>query len=295
MPGAADPNETLVRIQVDVPSKYFDLVSDLITGDFEAGTQELDETPDGLRPIVFYAPLAVADTQIAMLKTYVATLGDGGGRCRIISHEINNVEWVSAYRDSIKAVRIEPDILVRPPWARPQEGITHDIIIEPKMAFGTGTHETTRSCMHVIRERFRSGQRFLDLGCGSGILSILAAQLGAAYIKAIDYDLLAVDNSVENFAVNDVAVPNDILLGSIEKAAGDQPYDFVCANIIKSAILETVDKLVAATARPGTLVLSGLLQQDLDDIGQALRRLGVDRYETLPDNEWRTLVITREG
>ena len=123
----------------------------------------------------------------------------------------------------------------------------------------------------------------------------MADKLGASYIKAIDYDLLAVDNSVENFVSNHVTAPHDIVLGSIEKCQEDDPYDFVCSNIIKSAILDMLDRLIATTTVPGTLVLSGLLEQDLDDVLDALHDLGVVDPETIEDGEWRTLVIERSA
>jgi ribosomal protein L11 methyltransferase len=159
------------------------------------------------------------------------------------------------------------------------------------MAFGTGRHETTISCLEAVRTHFEPGMRFLDIGCGSGILSILAAKMGASYIKAVDYDLTAVENARENFDINQVEISYDILFGSVEKAEGDKPSDFVIANIIKSTILDMLDEVVAATARPGLLVLSGLLDKDEEDMNEALASAELSVYSVIPNNEWRTYVI----
>ncbi len=285
--------KTLAEVRVTVPTEHLDLVTDYITGEICTGIALDDEEPGGLTPILFYSQPTETESQTAMIREFLTRLGPDADRCAITIRKIENVEWEDEYRRSVRAITIPPDIMVRPPWVDAVPDIRYDIMIEPKMAFGTGTHETTRSCLHVIRERFRPGLRFLDLGCGSGILSIMADKLGAAYIKAIDYDLLAVDNSIENFTANNVTTQHDILLGSVEKCDDDQPYDFVCANIIKNAILDMLDRLIELTATPGTLVLSGLLEQDLDDVLDALGLLGVDVTETIEDNEWRTLVIER--
>jgi ribosomal protein L11 methyltransferase len=207
---------------------------------------------------------------------------------------IKSAEWEDEYRKSVKVTTVGDDVAIRPPWETVPENIKYDIIIEPKMAFGTGTHETTRGCLRAIRDDFEPGMRFLDLGCGSGILSILADKMKADYIKAVDYDILAVENCGENFLINNVATPHDIVHGSIEKCDNDKPYDFVCANIIKSTILEMIERLDKLTAPGGLLVLSGLLEQDERPILEGLKTLGLSKVAIYADNEWRTLTVHKE-
>jgi ribosomal protein L11 methyltransferase len=117
--------------------------------------------------------------------------------------------------------------------------------------------------------------------------------MGARYIKAIDYDLIAVDNCTENFDINGVRTPHEALFGSIEKCVGDPPYDFVCANIIKSTILPLLPRLIELTARGGLLVLSGLLDTDEDETSAALTRSNQDDFSILRDNKWITYTIRR--
>ena len=279
--------------RISVPRDYADAVCDFIIENFTSGLvlEEEDGAPE--TAITFYLPETFEKDYKSILEDYfVAILPEGHEVPKISEKFIKNVEWVEQYKQSIRPVVISGDVVVRPPWEPPQVEGNFDIIIEPKMAFGTGTHETTRTCLKVVRESVKQGHRFLDLGAGSGILSILAAKLGASYLKAVDYDLAAIDNCVENFALNQVSVAHDIALGSIEQCDTDEPYDVLAANIIKSTILPWVDRLVALTKPGGTLILSGLLESDVPEISHALDRAG-QTYNVLSDNAWQTFVIRR--
>jgi ribosomal protein L11 methyltransferase len=169
----------------------------------------------------------------------------------------------------------------------------YEIIIEPRLAFGTGSHATTHGSLLAVRRAFRSGNRFLDMGTGSGILAVLADKMGAVYIKAVDYDPVAVDNCRENFEINRVAAPYEVALGSIEVCDGDEPYQFVAANIILVTILEMLDRLIALTAPGGILVLSGLLEQDGPAVSEALRARGQTRFTVDQHEQWLTLTVER--
>ncbi|MBI5266487.1 MAG: 50S ribosomal protein L11 methyltransferase [candidate division Zixibacteria bacterium] len=282
------------ELRLEVPRQHADAVCDFIIQYISGGLVLDEEEHSGHTGITFYVPHREVTEIHERLAQFVASLEGMSSftQTNIISRVMKGSEWEEAYRKSVTPVMVGDDIVVRPPWTDPMPSYTHQIIIEPKMAFGTGRHETTRSCLAVIRNRFQSGSRFLDLGCGSGILSILAAQMGATYIKAIDYDVTAIDNCRENFAVNGIAVPNDIIFGSIEKTSGDLPYDFVCSNIIKTTILDMLPRLKGLTKPGGLLVMSGLLNQDEADISSALRGLGLMRFTIMRDGDWMTYTVS---
>jgi ribosomal protein L11 methyltransferase len=214
------------------------------------------------------------------------------GRPVIRQRSVANVEWEEKYRESVKPIFIGEDIIIRPPWVGPM-GRRYEIIIEPRLAFGTGSHATTHGSLLAVRRAFRSGNRFLDMGTGSGILAVLADKMGAVYIKAVDYDPVAVDNCRENFEINRVAAPYEVALGSIEVCDGDEPYEFVAANIILVTILEMLDRLIALTAPGGVLVLSGLLEQDGPAASDALRARGQTRFTVDQHEQWQTLTVER--
>jgi ribosomal protein L11 methyltransferase len=285
--------EVYFEARLVVPNNLVDAVTDFIVQNIVTGLVLEEEENARNTVIIFYIPPELSDSYRSPLMAYLSGIhADIDWEQRITSKEIHNVKWENEYRKSIRPFKVAEDVLVRPPWAEPSESVVYEIIIEPKMAFGTGTHETTRSCLRVIREQFQKEQRFLDLGCGSGILSILADKLGAKFIKAVDYDPIAVDNCAENFAINTVRTTHEILLGSLEACDGDDAYDFIAANIIKSTLLPWLPRLVELTVPGGKLMLSGLLAEDLEEITAGLSDLSQTNCSVIPENAWRTVIVT---
>ncbi|MBD3403056.1 methyltransferase [candidate division GN15 bacterium] len=291
--GEAQP-ERFIEARIDVDRSIADAVCNFIIDNFTRGMILEEEEQAPTTGITFYLPESFEGDYKAQLSSYLREIVGDRELPAVRERLIKNIEWVQQYRESIRPFVLAEDVVVRPPWENPPEGEFIDIIIEPKMAFGTGSHETTRSCIGVLRGRVKQGDRLLDLGTGSGILSILADKLGAGYLKAVDYDEVAIDNCKENFEINHVAAPHEIALGTISRCDDDEPYDIVVANIIKSTILPWIDRLVALTRRTGLLVLSGLLQEDLAEILAALEKARQDHYRVIEDNAWRTVVVERK-
>lgn len=285
--------ESFIEVTLRVPREQCDAVCNYIVENITNGMVLEDEEDDPTIGVIFYVPSEESQEFRLPLEQYLAAILPPDQRPEIREKIVKNVEWEEQYRASIQPIWITDDLQVRATWHTPDLKAVYDLIIEPKMAFGTGTHETTRSCLQIIRNKFTSGSRFLDLGAGSGILSILADKMGASYIKAIDYDLVAVENCRENFELNGVRAPHQVLFGSIDKCAGDPPYEFVCANIIKSTILPMLPRLVQLTARGGLLVLSGLLDSDETDTTAALAAVGLTDITILRDNKWLTYTVRR--
>lgn len=292
--GESQP-EQYIEARVEVPRHIADAVCNYIIDNLTRGMILEEEEDSSVTGIIFYLPDSSDSSYKDNLARYIIEICDDPTlQPEIREKTIKNVQWVQQYRESIHPIVLAGDVVVRPPWESAPEQARIDIVIEPKMAFGTGSHETTRSCIGVLRQRIKGGERMLDLGTGSGILSILGDKLGVSYVKAIDYDEVAVDNCRENFHINNVSCDHEIALGTISRADDDDPYDIVVANIIKSTILPWIDRLVALTARPGLLILSGLLENDLPEITEALERARQTKYEIVEDNAWRTVVVERQ-
>ncbi|MFQ5608056.1 MAG: 50S ribosomal protein L11 methyltransferase, partial [Candidatus Zixiibacteriota bacterium] len=217
----------------------------------------------------------------------------------IETHPIAATDWLKQYRESVSPVVVDRTILVRPTWARPSDiemaEIETEIIINPNLAFGTGSHESTQLCLKALKNSIAPGMRIADVGCGSGILSIYAAKAGGAFVTAIDIDSLAVENCLENIELNATPGAIEALNGSVELLRSDQSYDIVVTNMILSSMLPILEDMIEATVREGKLILSGLLVGDRDEIERALRSLGVSRWEVMRDGQWVCYMTNNPG
>jgi len=282
-----------LEVRVTVSPSQIDSVTDFIINNLTNGLILEDEEGETSTTIVFYITERSSD-ELQELTDYLKDLPTDidGNTPRLKKKLVQDIAWMEEYRKSIKPITINNEVEIRPPWVV-SSGLTYDIVIEPQMTFGTGTHETTHGCLKAILTSFQPGMRFLDVGCGSGILSVLVDKVGASFIKGIDYNDEAVNNCRENFQLNEVVAPHVIEFGTIEVCKGDEPYQFVCANIIRSTILEILDQLIALTTPAGTLVLSGLLSDDEEAISTALRERAQNDFLVSHDEEWLTYTVSR--
>lgn len=199
--------------------------------------------------------------------------------------EVAQRDWLAEWKENWQPVEVGR-FIIAPPWSeidnRPDRLI---IRIEPGMAFGTGTHETTRLCLQAIQKHF-SGGSFLDVGTGTGILAIAAAKLfPEARIDAFDTDEEAIAIARDNASANDVSV--EFHVGSVDE--GTASADLVCANLTADVIVEMMQTLVSLTC--GKLVLSGILETQIDMVQAALHNCGIDDFEIEQDGEWVSLII----
>ena len=172
-------------------------------------------------------------------------------------------DWVRLTQSQFEPVEITPTFWIVPSWHEPPEGARQVLRLDPGLAFGTGTHPTTRMCLRWIAEHSLVGQRVLDYGCGSGILAIGAAKYGASEIDAVDIDEAAVTSSRLNAEANAV----QLRAGLPELAQGE--YQTVLANILATPLKVLAPLLCAHVAAGGALVLAGILERQADELKQA--------------------------
>jgi ribosomal protein L11 methyltransferase len=203
--------------------------------------------------------------------------------------EVADQDWLDEWKKSWQPVSVGERFIIAPPWADIADpGDRFVIRIEPGMAFGTGTHETTRLCLLAI-ERYFAGGSFLDVGTGTGILAIAAAKLFSnARVEAIDTDAEAVEIARENARLNGVAENIEFRAGSIDETIASA--DLVCANLTADVITAIVPQLLGATC--GRLVLSGILDTQLEAVRARLHQCGVSEApEIMSDGEWIALIV----
>jgi len=193
-----------------------------------------------------------------------------------------NSDWIKKYQNSIEPIKIGK-FYIRPSWHVARKDLI-DIIIDPALSFGSGHHATTQSCIEALCRYCKSGDTVLDVGCGSGILSIAAAKLGAV-VDFCDSDEQAIESSLNNFKQNSLH-PHRYWVGSVNKTS--VKYDIVVANIVADILIMLKSKLEGRVCENGILILSGILDSKLKELKEHFKRLQL--IETIEKDEWRTLV-----
>jgi len=203
--------------------------------------------------------------------------------------EVADQDWLGEWKKSWQPVVVGERFIIAPPWAEIADARDRIVIrIEPGMAFGTGTHETTRLCLAAV-EKYFAGGSFLDVGTGTGILAIAAAKLFPdARIEAVDTDAQAVEIARENASLNEVTQTIMFRVGTVNDATASA--DFVCANLTAEVIGSILPQLLGATCR--RLILSGILDVQLEAVCARLHECGVSEpLEVMSDGEWVALIV----
>ena len=207
---------------------------------------------------------------------------------------IREADWADGWKPFFKCTPVGNRLLIKPQWEK-WEGEGRTILeIDPGAAFGTGTHATTRMCLEVLDEKVQAGQTVLDIGSGSGILSIAAVLLGAKSAVGVDIDATAVRVAAENAAMNRVQDRVQYLQGDLtDKVSGR--FDIVCANIVADAII-SLQQDVAGFLKPGGIFLcSGIIDVRSDDVLAAFQKNNFEILETHTYENWYAFVAQPKG
>jgi ribosomal protein L11 methyltransferase len=196
-------------------------------------------------------------------------------------------DWLAEWKKGWRPTEVGR-FVVAPPWSEVEEGGPRIVIrVEPGMAFGTGTHETTRLCLAALEKHFGGGS-FLDVGTGTGVLAIAAAKLRpASRVEACDTDPLAVRVAEENARLNGLEGRLRFWVGTVDERTASA--DVVCANLTADVIVPLLPALVGATC--GRLILSGILETQEEFVRSSLRRLGLESFEVAREGEWVAVVV----
>jgi ribosomal protein L11 methyltransferase len=198
-----------------------------------------------------------------------------------------NAKWESDY----EPVLVDDFCAVRATFHEAISTVEHEIIVTPKMSFGTGHHATTYMMMKQMQGLNFEGQTVFDYGCGTGVLAILGQKLGAKESDAIDIDSWAYENTVENVEINQCTDSITVYCGEIDASPSKQ-YDVVLANINRNVILNTMDKMAARLKEGGHLLTSGFLEADVDLVLEAAAKHGLKLVCKMEREQWRCLMLS---
>ncbi|MBA4853701.1 50S ribosomal protein L11 methyltransferase [Emticicia sp. BO119] len=249
----------------------------------ELGFESFVETEDGLEAYVqeeIFDDMAVKQ----MLEDYA-------GRTAI-SYQFRKVvrqNWNEEWEKNFQPIQIGAQIYVRADFHEPKPDFPYEIIITPKMSFGTGHHETTSMVMEHQLNTDHANKKLLDVGTGTGILAVLASKLGASHISAFDIDEWSVENTLENIQLND-ATNISVRQGTIE----DEPkgiYDIVLANINRNILMSQIPAYVTFLKQGGELIVSGFYEKDIADIQTVAESVGLKKVAQLSKNNWAAVVF----
>lgn len=299
-------------IQTIVSAKYAEVAEDIATGisgggiyiedyrDLEAQVQEIahidliDEdllNKDRTKVIVhlYIAPDENPAEIVELMKDRLAR-AETPYEMQLVG--VEQEDWETGWKAYYHPMTIGSRLAIVPSW----EDFETDrvkITLDPGMAFGTGTHETTALCLSVLDDIIKGGERVLDIGTGSGILAIAALKLGAAEAEGVDIDPMCVRTAGENAALNGVENNFKVLIGDLsDKASGK--YDVICANIVANAIKMLVPHVPALMKKDTIFMASGIIDTRKDEVIAAIEATGLTVVEVKEDNGWVALIVKNE-
>lgn len=259
--------------------------------------EDLMKMKDCQTAIVFYIPDNMQGMEmLKAIKNGINSLREQTpdidfGSLEFKSDSIKEEDWETAWKKYYHPVKIGKHIVVCPCW-EDCELDENDIVVklDPGMAFGTGTHETTRLCMQFLEQYISSDTTMLDVGTGSGILAITALLLGTKSALGVDIDELSVKIAKENAALNGVEDKIDLVWGDLtEKVSGT--FDVICANIVADVIIRLCDTVTQFMHKDTVLIVSGIIEDRCNDVFTALDNAGLKIVDKNQENDWVSVVV----
>ena len=276
-----------IQLHCKITTENLSLCQEILTQELaDMNFESFEEVPDG---IVAYIPETLFDEKI-LDHRFLADFSLGTVHISCIT--IKDQNWNAVWEKNFQPVLIAEKCYIRAPFHEKKLNIPYEILIEPKMAFGTGHHETTSLMIEMMLAINMEGKQILDMGCGTGVLSIMASKLKAETIVAIDIDEWAYHNSIENAAVNQINNMT-VELGGVEKIEG-RKFDLILANINRNILLEQIPAYTKSLHAGGTLLISGIYHEDFEIIAEKAVANGFGFQKKIEKNRWIAVLFVKK-
>ncbi|WP_020596384.1 50S ribosomal protein L11 methyltransferase [Spirosoma panaciterrae] len=268
-----------IELQLHLSPDYTDILTAELA---ELGFESFVETDEGLNAYIVDSDF---DEQLIqeLIEKYAAQTA--------IAYEVSSLEkrnWNAEWERDYEPIEVAGQVRVRASFHPLDARFRYDIVINPKMSFGTGHHETTAMMLEQQLGLNFAGKTVLDVGSGTGILAILAAKMGANAVLAFDIEEWAVENARENAELNDCAQVT-VFQGTIADVKAVEPYDIILANINRNVLLAEIPTYTTLLIQNGYLVVSGFYDNDAPDIQQKAEESGLTLVKQLTKNQWTSL------
>ncbi len=266
-----------------------EIINDVLSSELaEIGFESFEEKEDGFYayiPVTLYSKESTEQKLAGFPLENIAFRYDA----ELVKAKNWNEEWEKNY---FQPIRIGDQCIIRASFHKEEPGFTHTLLIDPKMAFGTGNHDTTRLMITELLETELSGKTVLDMGCGTAVLAILARKLGSDKATAIDIDEWAYDNALENIRLNNVN-GIEVKLGGAEQIGPDAQFDLILANINRNILLADMH-FYAAAMKPGALLfMSGFYMEDIPVLEQEARKNNLTLIKQQESNNWAMIICSK--
>jgi len=276
------------QITITIPEQFKDPLLMKLAGLGSLGSLDQEHA------ITAYFPATASLSTIVGELRVISLLVNAAGNdtpVRIKHSLLPDADWNESWKKGFTSIDVGERFTILPPWEH-HAGNRIPLIIDPGMAFGTGHHETTRSCL-VLMERHAPAvkeERFLDLGTGTGLLAMAALALGFRSVVGVDTDPLAIEASLRNIALNK-ADSVELIEGGIDRCEGD--YDMIAANLISGTLIQLAGEIAAHLVPAGIVIMSGILKDQDDEVAAAAENSGLTCIKRLVDGKWVSLACRR--
>lgn len=251
----------------------------------ELGFESFVETDEGLDAYILESDFSEEKVRELLSRYESATSIDFSW------HTLEKKNWNAEWEANYAPIEVGDAVRVRALFHEPDARFRHELVITPKMSFGTGHHETTWLVMNEQLSLPHAGRAVLDVGCGTGILAILARKLGAADLLAFDIEEWAVENTRENFSLNEANDQAEVFQGTIADVPTDRRFGGILANINRNILLNEIPRYAQYLTSDGWLVVSGFYETDAPDIIAKAESIGLTFQRMNTRNQWAMVVF----